>query len=190
MLVLDNIDHHASEFQDKLFVIGQSLAATWPSAVFMSLRPDTFYNSRRSGSVAAYAPRVFTVDPPRTDLVILKRLEFAKKQLERTGRLETFPKGLTIDSESLSVYLAVLIDAFRNNDRLKELVDNLSSGNIRQALSYISNFVGSGYVSTARILEVHRAGGLYTLPLHEFIRAMLYQEYSYYEDYSAVCVEM
>lgn len=118
VLVLDNIDHHASEFQDKLFVIGQSLAATWPSAVFMSLRPDTFYNSRRSGSVAAYAPRVFTVDPPRTDLVILKRLEFAKKQLERTGRLETFPKGLTIDSESLSVYLAVLIDAFRNTETM------------------------------------------------------------------------
>ncbi len=190
VLVLDNIDHHELEFQERVFVIGQSLAETWPVAVFMSLRPDTFYNSRKSGSVAAYQPRVFTVEPPRTDLVILKRLGFAKKQLERTGRLDSFPPGLTIDSTKLMAYLDVLIEAFRSNERLKELVDNLSSGNVRQALDFISNFVGSGYVSTARILEVHSRGHLYTLPLHEFIRAMLYQEYEHYDPRASTVVNM
>lgn len=181
VLVLDNVDHHEPSFQEQIFVIGQSLAETWPAAVFMSLRPDTFYSSRKSGSVTAYQPRVFTVEPPRTDQVILKRLEFAKKQLDLTGRLESFPQGLTIDSAKLSAYLNVLIEAFKGNDRLKELVDGLSSGNARQALDYISNFVGSGYVSTARILEVHNRGGLYTLPIHEFIRAMIYLEYAHYD---------
>jgi hypothetical protein len=181
VLVLDNLDHHESAFQEQVFVIGQSLAETWPVAVFMSLRPDTFYNSRKTGSIAAYQPRVFTVEPPRTDLVILKRLEFARRQLEESGRLESFPQGLTIDSERLMVYLDVLTEAFRSNTKLKELVDNLSSGNVRQALGFISNFVGSGYVSTARILQVHERGELYILPLHEFIRAMLYQEYDHYD---------
>lgn len=190
VLVLDNIDHHEPKFQEQVFVIGQSLAATWPVAVFMSLRPDTYYDSRKSGSVAAYQPRVFTVEPPRTDLVILKRLRFAKKQLEQTGRLDSFPPGLTIDSAKLMAYLDVLIEAFESNDRLKELVDNLSSGNVREALNFISSFVGSGYVSTAQILDVHGQGGLYTIPLHEFIRAMLYQEYAHYDPRASIVVNM
>ncbi len=181
VLVLDNVDHHEAAFQEKIFVVGQSLADTWPTAVFMSLRPDTFYNSRRAGSVSAYQPRVFTVNPPRTDLVILKRLSFAKKQLERFGRLDSFPNGLTIDSDKLLTYLEMLIRSFTDNDELKMLVDNLSSGNTRQALDYISNFVGSGYVSTKRILDAHNRGGVYRLPIHEFIRAMIYQDYSHYD---------
>lgn len=181
VIVLDNIDHHESEFQERVFVVGQSLAETWPTAVFMSLRPDTFYNSRRVGSITAYQPRVFMVEPPRTDLVISKRLKFARRQLVETGRLESFPSGLTIDSESLVAYLDVLIEAFESNERLKELVDNLSSGNVRLALDFVSTFVGSGYVSTARILDIHRDGGQYTLPLHEFMRALMYGEYSHYD---------
>jgi len=181
VLVLDNIDHHEAEFQERVFVIGQAFAETWPLSVFMSLRPDTFYASKKHGSITAYQPRIFAVEPPRTDLVIVKRLKFALQQLETTGRIESFPRGLTIDSGNLSVYLRVLIEAFERNDRLKELVDNLSAGNIRKALDFVSTFVGSGYVSTARILEVHRQGSLYTLPIHEFMRSILYGEYEYYD---------
>lgn len=181
VIVLDNIDHHEAQFQERVFVIGQSLAATWPAAVFVSLRPDTFYRSRQTGSITAYQPRVFYVEPPRTDLVIRKRLAFARKQLQETGRLDVFPEGLTIDSESLLAYLDVIIEAFDSNERLKELVDNLSSGNVRQALDFLSTFVGSGYVSVERILEVHRHGDRYVLPLHEFMRALLYGEYAHYD---------
>ncbi|MGW3607618.1 hypothetical protein [Micromonospora sp. NPDC005161] len=181
VLVLDNIDHHEAKFQERVFVIGQAFSETWPVSVFMSLRPDTFYASKKHGSITAYQPRIFAVEPPRTDLVILKRLKFALQQLEATGRIESFPRGLTIDSGSLSVYLRMMIEAFERNDRLKELVDNLSSGNIRKALDFVSTFVGSGYVSTARILEAHRNGRLYTLPIHEFMRSILYGEYEYYD---------
>jgi len=181
VLVLDNIDHHEAEFQERVFVIGQSFSETWPVSVFMSLRPDTFYTSKKHGSITAYQPRIFAVEPPRVDLVILKRLTFALQQLETTGRIESFPRGLTIDSRSLSVYLRMMIEAFQHNDRLKELVDNLSSGNIRQALDFVSTFVGSGYVSTERILDADRRGQLYTLPIHEFMRSILYGEAQYYD---------
>ncbi|SET18458.1 P-loop NTPase family protein [Nonomuraea wenchangensis] len=185
VLILDNIDHHEDAFQERVFVIGQSFSETWPVSVFMSLRPDTFYASKKSGSLTAYQPRIFAVEPPRTDQVILKRLRFALHQLATTGRVESFPKGLAIDSDSLSAYLEMMIEAFEFNSRLKELVDNLSSGNIRQALDFVTTFVGSGYVSTARILEVHRKGGLYILPIHEFMRSILYGEYEFYDPRSS-----
>ena len=181
VIALDNVDQHLPLFQEQIFVAGQSLAETWAVAVFMSLRPDTFHTSRRSGALAAYQPRVFTVSPPRVDQVILKRLQFARKQLVDFGRLPGFPEGLTLDSNSLLVYIDVLLSAFETNEDLIGLVENLSSGNTRRALDFISTFVGSGYVQTARILEAHNKGGQYIIPLHEFIRAVLFGDHQYYD---------
>lgn len=180
VLVIDNVDHHTRADQERIFVLSESLASTWPFAVFLSLRPDTFYESRRAGALAAYQPRVFTVEPPRTDLVIAKRLRFAKAQLTETGRLGTFPVGLQIDSTSLLAYIDVLIAGFDRNEALKEMVDNLASGNIRQALDFLSRFVGSGYFGTARVLEAADRGDVYTLPVHEFLRAILFGPYAHY----------
>lgn len=181
VVVLDNVDQHQPSFQERIFVAGQSLADTWPVAVFISLRPDTFHQSRRAGALAAYQPRVFTVSPPRSDLVITKRLEFARKELLQAGRLPGFPAGLTLDSDSLVVYIDVLLDAFASNGPLVELVDNLSSGNTRRALDFVSTFVGSGYVQTSRILDAQRTGRPYVVPLHEFVRAILYGDHKYYD---------
>jgi hypothetical protein len=181
VLALDNVDQHEATFQERIFVVGQSLADRWPTAVFISLRPDTFYRSRKSGALAAYQPRVFTVSPPRCDLVVVKRLQFARKQLVEAGRLPGFPSGLTLNSNSLLVYIDVLLDAFEHNEQLIELVDNLSSGNTRRALDFISTFVGSGYVQTKRIIDAHDAGDSYVIPIHEFIRAILYGEHKYYD---------
>src|SRR5205823_4261474 len=85
VVFLDNVDQRPLAFQEQVFLIAQSLATTWPVTAFVTLRPETFYTSRARGSLAAYQPRVFTVAPPRIDLVLLRRLEFAQRQLKKTG---------------------------------------------------------------------------------------------------------
>lgn len=181
VVVLDNIDQRPPDFQDRVFVIAQALAETWPTTVFVSLRPSTFYDSKSKGSLAAYQLRVFTVSPTRVDDVVLRRLTYARGQLERAGESGTFPQNLSLDSEDLIAYMDVLIKAFRDNDELKALLDNLSGGNLRLALTFLSAFVGSGYVSTQRVLEVARSGGVYTLPMHEFLRSIIFGEYDYFD---------
>lgn len=181
VIALDNVDQHEISFQDRLFVVAHSLAAEWPATVFLTLRPDTFHQSRRSGALAAYQPRVFTVSPPRSDLVIAKRLQFAAKRLKEDGRLPGFPKGLMLDSTTLLVYISVLTKAFTENQKLISVVDNLSSGNTRKALDFISTFVGSGYVQTSRILDLAANGSTYIVPPHEFLRAILFQQHKYYD---------
>lgn len=190
LLVLDNIDHHEPELQDKVFLIGQSLAGAWPAAVFLSLRPDTFYASRRSGSLAAFQPRVFTVSPPRVELVIQKRVTFARGQLQTSGRLDTFPSGLTIDSVSLDTYLGVLENAFHGNNDLIELVVNLSGGNVRQALDFVSTFTGSPYTSFERILDAEAKRRGYAIPVHEFLRAILLKDGLHYDPRSSDVVNV
>ena len=188
LLVLDNVDQRPVEFQDRVFLIAQTIAETWPVTVFVSLRPSTFYQSRSKGSLAAYQLRVFTVTPTRSDDVILRRLMFAKSQIISSGIAGVFPPNLTFTSEELEAYIDVLIKAFKENLDLNRLVDNLSGGNLRLALTFLSSFVGTAYVSTDRVLEITRAGGTYTLPEHEFLRSMIYGDCEYYSpNTSEIC---
>jgi hypothetical protein len=146
VLFLDNVDQRPSQFQEEVFLIAQAFADQWPLTAFVSLRPETFAQSRARGSLAAYQPRVFTIDPPRVDLVITKRLRFAKRQLEMHGRLATMPEGLTFQSENLNLYLDMLLRAFETDKSIIEFVDNMSADNIRRALDFVASFVGSGHV--------------------------------------------
>jgi len=190
VIFLDNVDQRPFEFQEQVFLIAQSLAATWPGTVFVSLRPDTFYQSRTKGSLTAYQPRVFTVAPPRVDLVVSKRLAFALLQLTETGRLDTFPQGLTIQSQTLSDYLHVLLKSFENNQDLMEFVDNLSGGNIRQALDFLGAFVGSGHVDTGKIVTALQETGGYIVPVHEFMRAVIFGDHEHFDPSASPLVNL
>lgn len=181
VIFLDNIDQWDSEFQERVFLMAETLAQKWPATVFVSLRPDTFYRSRTEGTLAAYQPRAFTIAPPRIDVVLKRRLQFALKQLHDTARLSSFPDGVTISSESLTSYLEVLLENFETNERLVSLIDNLAAGNVRRALEFVSRFIGSGHVDTRKILGIHQREGKYIIALHEFLRAVIYGDTDHYD---------
>jgi len=181
VLFLDNVDQRRPLFQEEVFMISASIAASWPVTAFVSLRPETFSLSRARGALAAYQPRVFTIEPPRIDLVIKKRLQFALKQLRNSGSLPGLPYGTSIESKNLENYLLMLIKAFESQDEIIEFIDNMCSGNVREALKYVGSFVGSGHVDSAKILEVMERHGNYLLPLHEFLRAVIYKDAEYYD---------
>lgn len=181
VVFLDNVDQRSSTFQEEVFLIAQALAESWPVTTFVSLRPETFARSRVAGSLAAYQPRVFTIDPPRMDEVVARRIEFAKKMLEDKGRLPSFPAGLTVQLESLHKYLDMLLRAFSERPDIIEFVDNMSGGNVRRALDFVASFIGSGHVASQKILTLIDGQGYYTLPLHEFLRAVMMGDGEHYD---------
>lgn len=180
IVVLDNVDQRPAEFQDRVFVIAQALANTWPATVFVALRPSTFYESRQKGALAAYQPRVFTVSPTRVDGVVRKRLDYAIRQVTVQRESGSFPEHMSLSSDDLLTYLEVVVSAFEENRDLNLLLDNISGGNLRVALTYLSNFIGSGYVSTERVLDAASRGSRYQVPLHEFLRSIIFGEYEYF----------
>ena len=182
VVFLDNIDQRDFEFQEKVFLIGQSLAETWPATVFLSLRPETFYRSRNVGSLTAYQPRVFTIAPPEIATVIVKRVRFCKGLLgTASGAWGTIPEGLSEQATTLGVYLDVLEHSFQNQLEIVELVENLSSGNVRAALGFVNTFVGSGHVDTRKILDIQEKQGDYLVAFHEFVRAIIYGDTQYFD---------
>ena len=182
VIFLDNVDQRTDDFQQKAFLIGQSMAELWPAMVFVSLRPETFHKSKAGGALSAYHVKAFTISPPRVDRVIQKRLQYAINLLE-LGQIGQSIEGvgMLVNLDDLSDFLSVTKMSFEKNVELIEFVDNVCGGNIRLALDFIRVFVGSGHVDTGKILEIYRDSGTYTVPLHEFLRAVIYGDQRDYD---------
>ena len=181
VIFLDNVDQRASEFQESAFLTGQAMATNWPVTVFISIRPETFYRSRMSGTLSAYHARAFTIAPPRVDEVVGKRLRYGIQiQLSEKGMDVSTGGQVSVRTEGLRDYLKVLDYSFVQNRELKEFLDNMCGGNIRLALDFVRAFIGSGHVDTGKILDIYRQTGEYLVPLHEFLRAVTYGDHEHY----------
>ena len=179
VIVLDNVDQRPDDFQQEVFLIGTSIAAQWPSTVFISLRPETFHRSRESGALSGYHARAFTISPPRLDDVIQRRLRYAIRVAE-SGELGSL-SGIRIDVPSVAEYMRGVADSFQRSQDLIEFCDNMCGGNIRLALDFIRMFIGSGHVDSEKILEIKRRTGRYQIPPHEFLRAVIFGDNEHYD---------
>ena len=179
VIFLDNVDQRTDKFQEQVFLVGQMIAENWNVAVFISIRPETFYRSRLSGILDAYHPRAFTIAPPRVDEVVNLRLKYGISLQERGVGLG-FSETVLVKTQNLHDYLEVLVYSFSHNRYLIEFLDNMCGGNIRVALEFVRAFIGSGHVDTEKILNKYHETGSYLVPLHELIRAVVYGDHEHY----------
>lgn len=77
IVIFDNVDQRELNIQQKAFIVSQGVAQHWGAIVFLSVRPNTFHQSKRTGALSAYPNKVFYIMPPRPELVLEKRLIFA-----------------------------------------------------------------------------------------------------------------
>jgi len=52
---------------------------------------------------------------------------------------------------------------------------------MRLALKFVSDFIGSGHVNTRKIIDIYTEYGRYKIPVHEFLRALLFGDGEYYD---------
>jgi GTPase SAR1 family protein len=184
VIFIDNCDQRDYNTQQTAFLISQELAENWhPVTVFTSLRPETFHNSLRKGTLSGYHPKAFTIAPPRVDLVIQKRLFFARKIAR--GEIPVAKIQGKVELISLVELLSVVIYSFERNEDLYTFIDNISAGNIRLAIDIVRNFFGSGHVNTQKILRINGEENRYIISLHEFLRAVIFGDNVYYDSESS-----
>lgn len=193
VIFMDNVDQRNENVQEDAFFISQEIAAHWEATIFLTLRPQTYYKSKLDGALTGYHPKAFTIAPPRVDEVILKRLDFAQQIAKGERKISSLNANILFKLNTLLTYLEILEFSFRQNRELIEFIDNVSYGNIRLALEFITTFISSGHVDTEKILlkdeeHIKNNDGLrYTVPLHEFLRAIIYGDHKYYYS-SATCI--
>lgn len=185
--ILDNVDQRPALVQDEVFLIAATLARSWPGTVFIALRPDTFNRSKKSGTLAAYQPRVFAVAPPRIDRVLDKRIQFAQGQLSSAqGTTGLLHLG---DPEPLSRFLEIVRLSLRRSQALARLVDNLSGQNARRAVEILTAVLRSPHSRPERAVAVRRPAR-YSVPFHEFLRAVMLGDNDYFDPASSLVTNL
>ncbi len=187
VLFLDNVDQRSDDVQQTVFVISHSIAANWPVAAFLAIRPETFRRSKVSGALSAYHTKAFTIAPARSDLVLKKRVAFALAVL--SGEIEVASlSSISKDSaENLQRFLRSLASSLDGNRELLELFDNVSGGNLRSLLDLVVSVIGSGHIDTRKIVA---AGPGYRMPVHEALRALLFGEGEFYDPKDSVIANL
>jgi len=181
VMFIDNADQRDERTQQQAFLISQEIAERWhPVTVFVALRPETFHRSLQIGALSGYHPKAFTISPPRIDRVIEKRLRFALKITDGEIPLESVT-GIDVRLVNLSKIINVFLRSLDYYDDIAEFIDNIAGGNVRLALDLVKDFFGSGHVDTEKIIRIYDQDGRYIIPLHEFLRAVIYGDAVYYD---------
>lgn len=181
VLFLDNADQRTEEIQEQAFLMSQEISQSWPVTVFVALRPSTFHRSLRSGSLSGYHPKAFTISPPRVDRVLRSRLEFCVKIAGGHVPLESLGAGTKIKLHALEKIMRSFLESLERPEGLIEFLDNIAGGNIRLALDLVRQFFGSGHVDTQKIVDKYEHTRHYYIPLHEFLRAVIYGDAIHYD---------
>lgn len=189
IICIDNADQRDFDTQQRAFVISQELAKDWGSLVFISVRPQTFFKSKSSGALTAYPHKVFTISPPRIDQVLEKRLQFALEMSEGKIPLEK-AEFVRIHIDNLSLFIKVLLESLRRNKSLGEFIENITGGNVRQALTFITGFIGSPNVEAEKIINTYEHEGRYIIPVHEFSKQALLGEYSHFDPNTSLAMNI
>ena len=143
------------------------------------LRPETFHRTKKiSGALSGYHTKAFTISPPRIDEVLQKRLSFAQKIA--TGDIALSKIKMKTNFPKLHDLIQVFRNSLEENPDLYTFIENVSNGNIRKAIELIKKFFGSGHVDTEKILKLYEKSGTYIIPLHEFLRSVIFGDNNHY----------
>jgi GTPase SAR1 family protein len=189
VVFLDNADQRAYEIQQEAFIIAENLAKEWNAAVFFAIRPSTFFKSKQSGALAAYQNRVFTIDPPRVDEVVTKRLEFALNIASGQIDVERL-HHIRLDLGSVALFLKALIQSLKGNAGIVEFLDNIAGGNIRVVMDLIAKFIGTPNVDSNKYISEVGRQGWHFIPTHEFWKSALLGDNRYYDPDSSIAMNV
>ncbi|MFQ5681911.1 MAG: hypothetical protein ACE5HC_01440 [Candidatus Binatia bacterium] len=189
IIMIDNADQRSLEVQQEAFLIAQNIAQQWRAAVFVTLRPQTFHQSKQAGTFSAYPQKIFSISPPRADLVVEKRLAFALEVAEGRLPVDQF-QGIGLNFKSLALFLKALLYSLKNNKDLIELISNITGGNIREIIDLTTKSIGSPNVDAGKIIGIMEKTDKYLVAVHEFSKSALLGEYSHYHADSSLALNM
>ena len=181
VIFIDNADQRNYEIQQEAFLIAQGIAENFEASVFVAIRPETFNLSVQSGVLSGYNPKAFTISPPRVDQVIKKRLEFANRICRGDIPLRSLTNEYRVRLEKLEKVISIFLDTIRWRDDIVILIDNISYGNIRTALNIVKSFFGSGQVNISEMIDIYDRTGIYYIPLHHFLNAVIFGDTIHYD---------
>jgi hypothetical protein len=107
--------------------------------------------------------------------------------------------GISLRLESIALFLKALQRSLRSNVEIIELLSNITGGNIRQVIEFVTKFIGSPNVDSDKIIEIVSREDReprqpwdkpYVIPIHEFSKAALLGEYANFHDPTSIALNL
>jgi len=194
-IVLDNVDQHSyvsPQYQERVFELAQNLTHKFKTITILTLREESFFRSTRSGVLGAYHIPMFHIESPNFEYLIRNRinytLEFLSGDQQEILRITRSPFG---DWNRVKLFFIAINHSIRQSRRvgadILKFINDVSGGNMRQALRFISSFITSGNTDVAEMIGIESQVppdsppyAHYQIPLHHIMKSIILEDKVYY----------
>lgn len=179
LVVFDNVDQLGIQAQATIFTTAQFFALHLGCLSVLVLREESYCTAQMQKQLTAYTIRPYHLSSPSFRRVIKLRLDFAANDAAK--KTEDQPES-SRHGELLEFFHVLRRSIFSGSHNVTRLIEAVSFGNMRLALSLFNNFITSGATNLSKILAMYREYGGYTVPFHEFVKSVMLGEYRYYKE--------
>jgi len=155
-MVFDNLDQHSNSLQEQVSLYAVTRTKELGILAIVSIRDETYWSLRRKPPLNAYGNITsYQVVSPSMEQVLLKRINYVlsimgdKKITFDSNRDRQLNAVIEMDYNSL---FSLFKDTIQTEE-IKEIVNNLSSGDIRKGLKIFKNIITSGHIDLNNIIS-------------------------------------
>lgn len=184
-MVFDNLDQHSGDLQEKVSLYAVTRTKTYRMLAIVSLRDETYWALKRKPPLNAYGNITsYQVVSPSMEQILLKRINYV---LDILGK-----KTVTFDSSSdkklsaaITMNYSSIFSLFKDTiqqDEIKVIINNLSSGDIRKGLSIFKEIITSGHVDLNNIFNYPlHPDRKKTIPYDKVLKAIGLADQTFYD---------
>ncbi|MFH1674851.1 MAG: AAA family ATPase [Pseudomonadota bacterium] len=189
-LVIDNVDQLESEqYQRTVFMEAQAAARKMNSSVIMSLRDVTYLKHRNKPVFDAFQVDTIYIDPPAVLPVLSRRFAYAKRCIEGKSTEIVSESGIRFHVKDLGIFFEIVSTSLLKEDT-GYLIDVMSGGDIRRALTFVRSFLASGHASADKALHTYLTEGKYRFPPHEVFKGAVFGQKKYYREEESIILNI
>ena len=194
-IVLDNVDQHSYTsplYQERVFELAQNLTHEFKTITILTLREESFFRSTRSGVLDAYHIPKFYIASPSFEQLIRNRVDYALEFLSRDKEeIIKITESPFTRWEQIELFLKIIRNSIRKTRRvggdILRFINNISGGNMRQALRCFNVFMTSGKTDIDEMIDIELRvppdsppKHHYQIPLHHILRSIILEDHVYY----------
>ena len=182
VLFIDNVDQLSPDYQAKIFLLAQHVTGAMSSISIVALREESYYTANMRRTFTAYSTRRFHIASPLFKPMIANRIEYALKRLEKQQEDDQITPREEYRRQSIVDFLKIVEGGILENVRIGRFIQSLCYGNMRLALEMFSTFLVCGTTDVGKMLNIYGRDGWYNIAYHEFVKAIMLEDRSYYKD--------
>ncbi|WP_436522795.1 AAA family ATPase [Actinoplanes sp. HUAS TT8] len=184
VMVFDNADHFAIDFQESVYQYARSLHERSLCLIILPITDQTSWQMSRQGALQSFEHVDLYLPTPPMDRIIQKRIDFIQSRIElerqRSEAKYFLERGIAFSLGDLSAFTRSLQAIFLQTDDVSEWIGNFANNDLRRALEIARLFVTSPHLKVDDLLRAFLVSSGRSLPRWRAAKALVCLKYDSY----------